>query len=97
MSSGKFDFEVESNLEEKRYTISVNCSGIEIDAGYETNNSLVLIEAKNVIADGFLVRQLYYPFRLWKDKVNKKVRTIFMQYFNGMFSLYEYTFKNPNN
>lgn len=97
MSSGKFDFCVENNLKNDTYSISVDRSGIEIDAGYESEHSLVLIEAKNVLANDFLIRQLYYPFRLWKDKVSKKVRPIFMQYLNGVFSLYEYEFKDPNN
>lgn len=97
MSSGKFDFKVNSLNKKDNYSISVDRSGIEIDAGYESAHSLVLIEAKNVIADDFLIRQLYYPFRLWKDKITKIVRTVFMQYFNGIFSLYEYKFKDPNN
>ena len=96
MSSGQFEFKVDSSTDESFYTVSVDRTGIEIDAGYETDESLVLIEAKNVIADDFLVRQLYYPYRLWKEKVKKKVRTIFMQYHNGIFSLYEYEFKEPN-
>lgn len=97
MSSGKFEFKVENNITADNYFISVDRSGIEIDAGYETAHSLVLVEAKNVIADDFLIRQLYYPFRLWKDKVTKKVRPVFMQYSNGIFNLYEYEFKDPNN
>lgn len=97
MSSGKFDFKVKNTIRDDNYSVSVDRSGIEIDAGYETTNSLVLIEAKNVVADDFLIRQLYYPFRLWKDKVSKKIRTLFMQYLNGVFSLYEYEFKDPNN
>lgn len=96
MSSGQFEFKVDSSINTGFYTIPVDRTGIEIDAGYETDESLVLIEAKNVIADDFLVRQLYYPYRLWKEKVKKKVRTIFMQYHNGIFSLYEYEFKEPN-
>lgn len=97
MSSGKFEFKVDNSIKNDNYSISVDRSGIEIDAGYETDSSLVLVEAKNVIADDFLVRQLYYPFRLWKEKVRKRVRTIFMQYSNGIFSLYEYEFKEPTN
>ena len=87
---------MDSSIDSGFYTIPVDRTGIEIDAGYETNESLVLIEAKNVIADDFLVRQLYYPYRLWKEKVKKNVRTIFMQYHNGIFSLYEYKFKEPD-
>lgn len=97
MSSGKFEFKVDNTLKTDNYSILVDRSGIEIDAGYETAHSLVLVEAKNVIADDFLIRQLYYPFRLWKDKITKKVRPVFMQYSNGIFSLYEYEFKDPNN
>lgn len=97
MSSGKFEFNVENSITADNYSILVDRSGIEIDAGYETTHSLVLIEAKNVIADDFLIRQLYYPFRLWKDKITKKVRPVFMQYSNGIFNLYEYEFKDPNN
>ena len=97
MSSGTFEFNVDNIVDKNHYSIKVDRSGIEIDAGYETANSLVLIEAKNVIADDFLVRQLYYPFRLWREKVSKKVRNIFMQYTNGIFSLYEYEFKDYNN
>ena len=96
MSSGNFKFDVENSLNKDMYSVEVDRSGIEIDAGYETAHSLVLVEAKNVIADDFLVRQLYYPFRLWKDKVTKKVRNVFMQYSNGVFNLYEYEFKNPS-
>lgn len=95
MSSGQFEFNVNNNKRGDTYKISVDRTGIEIDAGYETDTSLILIEAKNVIADDFLVRQLYYPYRLWKEKINKKVRTIFMQYNNGVFNLYEYEFKDP--
>lgn len=73
MSSGQFEFTVDSSIDEGFYTISVDKTGIEIDAGYETTESLVLIEAKNVFADNFLVRQLYYPYRLWKERVKKKL------------------------
>jgi len=97
MSSGTFNFNVDNIMNGNKYSINVDRSGIEIDAGYETANSLILIEAKNVIAENFLVRQLYYPFRLWREKVNKKIRNIFMQYTNGIFSLYEYEFKDYNN
>jgi len=97
MSSGTFNFNVDNIMNGNKYSIKVDRSGIEIDAGYETSNSLILIEAKNVIAENFLVRQLYYPFRLWREKVNKKIRNIFMQYTNGIFSLYEYEFKDYNN
>lgn len=51
-----------------------------------------LIEAKNYISDDFLIRQLYYPYRLWSNKITKQVRPIFLTYSNGIFSLREYKF-----
>jgi hypothetical protein len=70
----------------------VGNSQIEIDGGYEGDNSLNLIEAKNYISDDFLIRQLYYPYRLWNSKVRKRVRPIFLTYSNGIFHLREYEF-----
>ncbi|WP_418896453.1 DUF7226 domain-containing protein, partial [Stomatohabitans albus] len=60
-------------------------------------NSLTLIEAKNSLSDNFLVRQLYYPYRLWQSKLQKSVKPIFLTYSNGVFSLYEYVFKEVKN
>ena len=48
----------------------------------------------NYISDNFLIRQLFYPYKLWTQKVNKKVRPVFLTYTNGIFYLREYTFAN---
>ena len=86
---------ISKNENETEYiNVSVQNSRIEIDGGFEGVNSLALVEAKNVISDDFIVRQLYYPYRLWKSKINKPVRPIYMVYSNGIFSIYEYKFEN---
>ena len=72
-------------------------SQIEIDAAFEGIESLALIEAKCDLSDDFLVRQLYYPFRLWNGRISKRVRPIFLVYSNSIFSLYEYKFEDPDN
>ena len=90
MSSSIFDFKINSN--KGAVKINVDNSQIEIDGGYEGDSSLNLIEAKNYISDDFLIRQLYYPYRLWSDKVSKQVRPIFLTYSNGIFHLREYEF-----
>lgn len=90
MSSSFFDFKINSGKE--LLNIKVGNSQIEIDGGYEGDNSLNLIEAKNYISDDFLIRQLYYPYRLWKNKIIKHVRPIFLTYTNGIFHLREYEF-----
>jgi len=94
MSSSTFNFKINSS--KGLFNVSVENSQVEIDGGFEGDSSLNLIEAKNYISDDFLVRQLYYPFKLWKDKVNKQVRPIFLTYSNGIFHLREYTFEDPN-
>ncbi|WP_336248594.1 type II restriction enzyme [Stomatohabitans albus] len=97
MSSGKFDYIICGKKTSNIRNISVENSQIEIDGGYEGYNSLTLIEAKNSLSDNFLVRQLYYPYRLWQSKLQKSVKPIFLTYSNGVFSLYEYVFKEVKN
>ena len=95
MGSGNFEFKINKNEGENEYiNVTVQNSRIEIDGGFEGVNSLALIEAKNVISDDFMVRQLYYPYRLWKSKINKPVRPIYMVYSNDIFNVYEYKFEN---
>jgi hypothetical protein len=92
MSSSEFTFNINSS--NSLCEISVKNSQIEIDGGYEGDNSLIIIEAKNYISDNFLIRQLFYPYRLWTGKINKKVRPVFLTYTNGVFHLREYIFEN---
>ena len=47
MSSSLFDFKINSSEDQKQFEVKVNNSQIEIDGGYEGNDSLILIEAKN--------------------------------------------------
>lgn len=94
MSSSSFDFNIKtikSNL-----NIVVNNSQIEIDGGYEGVNSLSLIEAKNSISKDFLIRQMYYPYKLWNNKITKEIKPIFLTYSNGIFHFREYVFEDPN-
>lgn len=94
MSSSSFIFNI--NTPKGVTKIGVGNSQVEIDGGFEGDNSLSLIEAKNYIADDFLVRQLYYPFKLWETKIEKQVRPIFLTYSNGIFHLREYSFSNTD-
>lgn len=97
MSSEEFSFYINNSNIKRNVEVMVSNSQIEIDGGYEGLDSFALIEAKNSISDDFLVRQLYYPFRLWDNKITKPIRPIFMVYSNGIFTLYEYNFEQPNN
>lgn len=96
MKSGIFDFKIQDNRFNEFQEISVRNAQIEIDAGFENHNCICLMEAKNVVHKDFIVRQLYYPYRLWKDKVTKPIRTVFMVYSNNVLRLMEYEFAEMN-
>lgn len=94
MSSKKFDFEINNSSSGELFPIDVQNSQIEIDAGFESDSSLILVEAKNTQVDDFLVRQIYYPYRLWENRVDKNIVNVFMTYSNDIFSFFLYEFKN---
>lgn len=96
MGSGRFDFYIRNSKTGKMSRIEVNRSQIEIDAAFEGIKTLSLFEAKMDLSPDFLIRQLYYPFKVWQNRVSKKVRPIFLVYSNGIFNLYEYEFQNPD-
>jgi len=91
MGSDSFSFKILDKTGNKT-TLSVENSQIEIDGGFEGPSQFCLIEAKNYLSDDFLVRQLYYPLRLWNSKLTKPIRSIFLAYSNGIYNLYEYGF-----
>lgn len=97
MGSGAFGFNIFNTALGKHINIRVNNSQIEIDAAYEGVRSLALFEAKRDLSDDFLIRQLYYPYRVWEKRITKPVRPIFLVYSNGIYRLYEYKFEEPNN
>lgn len=95
MGSGRFDFSIQNSHTKEPTAVSVNNSQIEIDAAFEGIHSLSLLEAKRDLSDDFLIRQLFYPYRVWNSRVTKIVKPVFLVYSNGIFSLYEYEFQNP--
>ena len=95
MGSGGFSFRIDSAL--GPMPVEVRGSQIEIDASYEGSRFLSLFEAKRDLAGDFLIRQLYYPFRVWSGRVTKPVKTVFLVFSNGTFYLYQYQFRDPGN
>lgn len=91
MGTGSFDFTVDT-YRGIRQRIHVDNAQCEIDGGFENKNSIVIMEAKNVVHEDFHVRQLYYPYRLWKTKVKKPIRLVFSIYSNMIYRLFEYQF-----
>ncbi len=98
MKSDAFSFRIERTHEgTEPLGVEVNNAQIEIDGGFEGDISLLLLEAKNKVCVDFMVRQLYYPYRKWTNKISKAVRPIFFEYSNGIFHLREYEFEDINN
>lgn len=93
MSTGRFEYDIKlgGSLNGSQHIV-VNNAQAEIDGGFENASNLVLVEAKNYSAPDFLIRQLYYPYRLWRGKTRKQVIPIFMSFSNDVFSFYIYRF-----
>jgi len=95
MSSSDFSFHIRNVENNKNFLVDVSNSQVEIDGGYEGRSRLMLVEAKNSVSSDFLIRQLYYPYRLWENKISKEVVPVFMTYSNDIFSFFEFKFENP--
>lgn len=95
MGSGEFAFDINTAAGTQR--VAVSSSQIEIDGAYEGSRYLSLFEAKRDLSDDFLIRQLYYPFRLWSQRMAKPVKSVFLVFSDGTFHLYQYSFENPRN
>lgn len=94
MSSDYFRFNIMDTISKKHREVVVYHSQIEIDAAYEGIRYLSLFEAKRDLSEDFLIRQLYYPYRTWRNRVEKEVKPIFLVYSNGIYRLYQYKFEN---
>ena len=97
MGANPFSFRIGSPGGETESVVSVDGAQIEVDAAYEGEHSLTLLEAKMDLAEDFIVRQLYYPFRHFSSlSISKPVRTVFLIYSCGIFDLAEYGFDDPD-
>lgn len=88
--SGKFQFSIPIN----NHLVDVSSVQIEIDAGYESRDRIVLIEAKVGNRDDFQIRQIYYPYLEWCRRTDKPITTIFLVISNSKFFFYEFSFSN---
>ncbi|RLC61812.1 MAG: hypothetical protein DRI80_07855, partial [Chloroflexota bacterium] len=89
-----FSFKIESS------NLSVDVDGvqIEIDAGYESEHDIILIEAKIGSPSHFNIRQLYYPFCHFSIIApQKRIRTLFFEYdlSAATYTFYEFVFDDP--
>lgn len=92
MSSGAFSFQIADTGGGAAHRIDVANAQVEIDAGYETPDCFCICEAKNMASEELLIRQLYYPYRLWRSKITKPVIPLFLAVSNDLFHLLRYRF-----
>ena len=94
MSSGSFEYNIEDSLNPQNISkICVQNAQVEIDAGYESTDAFCICEAKNVAAEEILIRQLYYPYRLWATKISKPIIPVFLIFSNDIFHAFVYEFE----
>jgi hypothetical protein len=96
MRTSEFKYRVDTNVGGSQ-EINVVRAQMEIDAGYEGASKLMLFEVKNHSAKDFNMRQLYYPFRTWSERVNKQVVPVFLTFSNDVFDFFEFTFADIKN
>ena len=94
MATGSFQFRVGGSP-----VIDVSKAGMEIDFGFEGPADLLLFEGKTGERETFLIRQLYYPFRTFREVTRKNVRPFFFvaNPGNQTYSAWEYEWTDPTN
>jgi hypothetical protein len=86
----EFDFRI------GKQNIKVKGVQTEIDAGYEGEDKVVLIEAKNSKTTNTIIRQLYYPFRQWSEHTKKDVFLLFFEKRKNDYLIWQYGFEDKN-
>lgn len=72
------NFEFKLAMLDNPVTLSVKGAQIEVDAGFESDTEVLLVEAKNREIVDFNIRQLYYPFRTIAPQVSKRLRNFLL-------------------
>lgn len=94
MRTPEFTFRVNDTVNGSS-NIQVSKAQIEIDAAFEGREAFTIVEVKNHLSKDFCVRQLYYPFRTWQDRINKPTRNVFLTLANDVYDLHEFEFTDP--
>lgn len=97
-STNPFSFKIDNlNDPNNPYTINVGRSQLEMDGVFESEDYIINIEAKMKIRNDFLIRQLYYPYRLLNEQTEKKILNVFMTYSTGTLYAHIYKFDDIEN
>lgn len=80
-----------------KHNIETGSVQTEVDAGYESKDQILLVEAKNSSTKNTIIRQLYYPFRQWQQYTKKSVELVFFEKNEDAYGIWRFTFTDPNN
>lgn len=95
MGTGEFNYQILLN-DQNSFPINVENSQMEIDGSYESASKFIILEAKNHYMKDFIIRQLYYPYKVWKSNTNKEIIPIMLIKHDNIFNFFVYSFENEN-
>ena len=95
MGTGEFNYQILLN-DQNSFSINVENSQMEIDGSYESVSKFIILEAKNHYMKDFIIRQLYYPYKVWKSNTNKEIIPIMLIKHDNIFNFFVYSFENEN-
>ena len=96
MGTGEFNYQISLN-DKTTFNINVQNSQMEIDGSYEGISKFVILEAKNHYMKDFIIRQLFYPYRVWKKNIDKEIIPIMLIKHDNIFNFFIYSFADENN
>lgn len=77
------------------HALTVQSVQTEIDAGYEGQHQVVLVDIKNTHAQNVIIRQLFYPYRQWSSVTQKPVHPLFFERQGKEYHFWHFDFANP--
>ena len=95
MGTGEFNYQISLKNNDK-IDINVQNSQMEIDGSFEGITKFVIFEAKNHYTKDFIIRQLYYPYKVWKKVTNKEIIPIMLIKHDNIFNFFVYEFLDEN-
>lgn len=93
MSTGEFNYNILLN-DQSISNVKVENSQMEIDASYEGISKFIILEAKNHYMKDFIIRQLYYPYKVWKNNTRKEIIPIMLIKHDNIFNFFIYSFES---
>ena len=95
MGTGEFNYNILLS-NKNSFEVRVENSQMEIDGSYESVSKFIILEAKNHFMKDFIIRQLYYPYKVWKNNTSKEIIPIMLIKHDNIYNFFIYSFENDN-